>query len=178
MAAPGIEVVQVATADTIAIREGRALVRLSYWEFPRAWLVRRELRFSPKKHRFVFTIRFRVLPELTERTIAVAEAFGIGVDYEQEFPIYSQFELEVGPRDVVYITGPSGSGKSVLLRALKHELGSLWPVADMADVPIDRGRPIIDTIGRDVDEAIGLLSRAGLGEAFLWLRRYGELSDG
>ena len=173
-----IEVVQAATADVLAVREGKALVRLSYWEFPRTWLIRRELKFSPKKHRFVFTIKFRVLPELTERTIAVAEAFGIGVDYEQEFPIYSQFELKVGPRDVVYITGPSGSGKSVLLRALKRELGSLWPVADMAEVPIDRDKPIIDTIGRNVDEAIRLLSRAGLGEAFLWLRKYDELSDG
>ena len=108
----------------------------------------------------------------------MAEAFGIGIDYEQEFPIYREFELEISPRDVVYITGPSGSGKSVLLRALKRELGSLWPVADMADVVIDYDRPIIDTIGQSVDEAIKLLSRAGLGEAFLWLRKYDELSDG
>jgi ABC-type lipoprotein export system ATPase subunit len=32
-------------------------------------------------------------------------------------------ELKIGPQDVVYITGDSGSGKSVLLRAIRADLG-------------------------------------------------------
>jgi len=133
-------------------------------------------KWSPTRRKMVFDISFKVLPSISERTVAVGEAFGLGLDKEQEFPVYSSFELEIGLDDVVYITGPSGSGKSVLLRALKAELGPL--VADMADVEVGLGVPIVDTVGRDVDEAIRLLTTAGLSDVFLWLRTYEELSDG
>ena len=135
-------------------------------------------KWRPEKRKLVFDITFRVLPVITERTVAIGEAFGLGVDETREFPIYRRFELEIGPRDIVYITGPSGSGKSVLLRALKEELASFWPVADMEDVEVERGVPIIETVGANVNEAIRLLSLAGLGDAFVWLRTYDELSDG
>ena len=144
----------------------------------RVELVKIARKWCPGKRKLVLDIAFRILPALTERTVAVGEAFGLGVDKEQEFPIYRRFELEIGPRDVVYITGPSGSGKSVLLKALKRELASFWPVADVADVRAVRGIPIIETLGADVDDAIRLLSLAGLGDAFVWLRTYDELSDG
>ena len=141
-------------------------------------LVKIAKKWSPGRRKMIFDITFRVLPAITERTVAVGEAFGMGIDEEQEFPIYRHFEVEVGPTDVVYITGPSGSGKSVLLRALKRELSAFWPVADMAEVKVARGVPIVEAIGRDLDEAIRLLSLAGLGDAFVWLRTYEELSDG
>ena len=133
-------------------------------------------KWSPRKRKFVFNIEFRVLPAVTERTVAVREAFGMGVDKEQVFPVYKDFTLELALDDVVYITGPSGSGKSVLLRALRRELGPL--AADMSEVEVRPGVPIVETLGRDLDEAIELLTRAGLGDAFLWLRTYEELSDG
>ena len=139
-------------------------------------LARIAKKWCPERRKFVFDIEFRVLPAITERTVAVAEAFGLGVDREQAFPVYKRFELELALNDVVYITGPSGSGKSVLLRALRRELGPL--AADMAEVPVQHGQPIVETLGRDVGEAIELLTRAGLGDAFLWLRTYEELSDG
>jgi len=37
--------------------------------------------------------------------------------------LYRDFELRLGEGDVVYIMGDSGSGKSVLLRALGEDLG-------------------------------------------------------
>ena len=61
----------------------------------------------------------------------VAEAFGLGVDEAQKFKVLDT-ELKIGPRDVVYITGDSGSGKSVLLRAIREDLGA--EAADMAAV--------------------------------------------
>ena len=145
---------------------------------PHVELVKIRKKWSPEKQKLVVNITFRVLPAITERTVAIGQAFGLGIDEAQEFPIYKHFELEIGARDIVYITGPSGSGKSVLLKVLKRELASFWPVADMADVEIERGVPIIETLGADVDEAIRLLSLAGLGDAFVWLRTYEELSDG
>ena len=55
--------------------------------------------------------------DIIDRTIKVAEAFGIGVDNFQEHVIYDNLELKVKPNDIVYITGDSGSGKSVPLKA-------------------------------------------------------------
>jgi ABC-type ATPase with predicted acetyltransferase domain len=42
----------------------------------------------------------------------VAEAFGLGIDDAQRFKVLDA-ELKIGPQDIVYITGDSGSGKSV-----------------------------------------------------------------
>jgi len=133
-------------------------------------------RYDRQTGKFTFDIAYETAAELTPRTLAVAEAFGLGVSQQEKFVLYDDVELKIGETEVVYITGESGSGKSVLLRAIKQDLGK--QVADMAKMRIDKDKPIIDTVGRDVNEAIALLSRAGLNDAFLFLRRFGELSDG
>ena len=112
----------------------------------------------------------------TKNTVAVAEAFGLGIDEEKEFQIYDNVELKIGPKDVVYLTGDSGSGKSVLLKAIKNDLGS--EAVDMADIHADRDKPLIETVGETVEEGLELLSRVGLNDAFLFLRKYIQLSDG
>jgi len=38
--------------------------------------------------------------------------------------------------------------------------------------------PIVEILGHDVSDAIEKLSYAGINEAYLFLRRYKELSDG
>jgi ABC-type ATPase with predicted acetyltransferase domain len=77
---------------------------------------------------------------------------------------------------VVYITGDSGSGKSVLLRALREDLGE--EAVDLDGVPVEGDVPLIDSVAGSFGEAVGLLSRVGLNDAFLFLRRYKELSEG
>lgn len=79
-------------------------------------------KFDRSTGKFHFNIRFKTRTEVTPRTVAVAEAFGLGVDQHREFVIYDNLELKIGPRDVVLITGESGSGKSVLLRALEKDI--------------------------------------------------------
>ena len=85
-------------------------------------------------------------------------------------------ELKIGPQDVVYITGDSGSGKSVLLRAIRADLGE--EAIDLSEVQVDPDKPLIETIGATVEEGLELLSRVGLNDAFLFLRTYCQLSDG
>ena len=131
--------------------------------------------YDRREGKFIISLSYKTATDITPRTIKVAEAFGIGID-EREFIIYDNVELKIGPRDIVYLTGDSGSGKSVLLKAFKKDLGA--EAVDMADVEFDPAKPLIDTIGKPFNEGLELLSRVGLNDAFLFVRRYDQLSDG
>ena len=137
---------------------------------------RRVRRFDRQRGCYVYDISFKTQTPLTERTIEVAEAFGLGVDETQEHVLYRDFEVKLAVGDVVYITGDSGSGKSVLLRALHEDLGEEAATMEELEAPGDR--PIIDLVGGSFREALRLLSRVGLNDAYLFLRRPSHLSDG
>ncbi|MEM3577594.1 MAG: GNAT family N-acetyltransferase [Candidatus Bathyarchaeia archaeon] len=133
-------------------------------------------RYDAREGKFIINIAYETAADATPRTLAVAEAFGLGLDEHKRFVVYDNVELKIGARDIVYITGESGSGKSVLLRALRRDLGG--SAIDLADVQPKPDKPLIDTVGRNISEGLELLSRAGLNDAFLFVRRFGELSDG
>ena len=132
--------------------------------------------YDRREGKFIIDISYKTRSEVTPRTIQVAEAFGLGVDDYQQHVLYDNVQLRIRPTDVVYITGDSGSGKSVLLRAFKKDLRA--EAVDMADVEFDPTKPLIDTIGKTFNEGLELLSRVGLNDAFLFVRRYDQLSDG
>jgi ABC-type ATPase with predicted acetyltransferase domain len=125
--------------------------------------------------KFTFNISYETHTKPTPRSLVVAEAFGLGIDDAQRFKVLDA-ELKIGPRDIVYITGDSGSGKSVLLRAIKADLGE--EAIDLTDVAVDAEKPLIETVGATVEEGLELLSKVGLNDAFLFLRTYSQLSDG
>ncbi|MBC8224996.1 GNAT family N-acetyltransferase [Candidatus Bathyarchaeota archaeon] len=137
---------------------------------------RKARRYDEERGCYVYDVSFKTSVPLTDRTIEVSRAFGLGVDEEREHVLYRDFDLKLSEGDVVYITGDSGSGKSVLLRAIEADLGD--EAANIDDVDVDRDTPIIDTVGHSFREALGLLSKVGLNDAFLFLRRYRELSEG
>jgi ABC-type lipoprotein export system ATPase subunit len=137
---------------------------------------RRARRYDSERGCYVYDVGFRTTVPMTERTVEVAEAFGLGIDEEKEHVLYRDFELRLAEGDVVYVTGDSGSGKSVLLRALEEDLGE--EAVNIADVDIPTDGPIIDTVGATFQEALRLLCKVGLSDAFLFLRNYDQLSDG
>jgi len=137
---------------------------------------RRARRYDRERGCYVYDIAFKTQTPLTERTIEVAEAFGLGVDETQEHVLYKDFTVKLAVGDVVYITGDSGSGKSVLLRALREDLGD--EAAAMAELEAPGDKPIIDLVGDSFRDALRLLSKVGLNDAFLFLRRPSHLSDG
>jgi ABC-type ATPase with predicted acetyltransferase domain len=122
--------------------------------------------------------RFKSHVTRTDRVLEIAEAFGLGLD-DKEFVIFENQPLEIEQGDVVYITGQSGSGKSLALRELKIQMATEGlAIADIDEVPLDPTKPLIDQIGDDTTTALNLLSIAGLNDAYLFVRKPQELSDG
>lgn len=115
--------------------------------------------------------------ERTPRVLEVAEGFGLGLS-DKEFTVYENLDLEVRPGDVVYITGQSGSGKSLLLRELARQIrlegGS---VTDLEEIDLEQV-PVIESIGKSTYEAAGILAKAGISDAWIYIRKPSELSDG
>ena len=151
---------------------------LKDWEFFRVRKFSRK--WDKQRSCFLISISYETGVKVSPRTIKVAEAFGIGVDTRRRFTIYDDVELRITPRDIVYITGESGSGKSVLLRALENDIRR---DLNLTAVNIDEirpvlGEPIIETVGETFEEGLELLSKVGLNDAFLFLRSYEQLSDG
>lgn len=123
-------------------------------------------------------VSFTTRTTRTTRVMEIAESFGLGME-EKEFTLYDDLPLNIEAGDVVYITGQSGSGKSVVLRELQNLMKTAgMPVLSIDDIVFDNERPVIDQIGRTTAEALSLLSMAGLNDAYLFIRKPSELSDG
>lgn len=128
--------------------------------------------------KFVLRKEFQSSVERSERVIKVAEAFGLGLE-DRQFVVLDDVELDVNPGDVVYINGQSGAGKSVLLRELSEKLADAGQRVTNIDGVEFEDKPLIDQIGKaGMAEAIRLLSIAGLSDAYLYIRKPQELSDG
>lgn len=126
---------------------------------------------------YVIDKRFSTEVQRSERVLEIAEAFGLGLD-DKEFVVFDNLNLEVNQGDIVYITGQSGSGKSCVLRELNRLMAeSGLKVANIDDVEL-LDKPLIDQIGKTTQEALTTLSIAGLNDAYLFIRKPQELSDG
>ena len=121
-------------------------------------------------------VEFSTKATLSERTTAVCEAFGLGIDEAKRFVVFDKFSLNFHRGDMIYITGDSGGGKTLLLNSFKGFFGD--EAISLSGLEIDPEETLIEGVGRNVREAIETLSLCGLNDAFLFLRRYKELSDG
>jgi ABC-type lipoprotein export system ATPase subunit/GNAT superfamily N-acetyltransferase len=138
-------------------------------------------RYDRETGTFIIDIGYKTAPPRpTSRVVGVAEGFGLGLDQWQKFVIYDNVELKISPKDITLITGDSGSGKSVLLKALEKDIKQDMGLncVNIADIQPQQNKPLIETVCKTLEEALELLSKVGLNDAFLFLRTYGQLSDG
>jgi len=137
-------------------------------------------KLTSKSNRIVLNLSFQTSPpQITERAVGIAEAFGIGVDDVKTFTVFNNVTVQYNDTDLIYVTGDSGSGKSSFLRLFaEHEKQRGRRILNFDEIKPDSNEVLIDSVGKDLNEATRILSIAGLSEAFLMLRRYKELSEG
>ena len=127
----------------------------------------------------------------TRQTFAVQQAFGIAPDSLRD-NVVTDLNLRIDPGKIVLMVGPSGSGKSSLLRIISgsEEKGSpglsvtgsvaVPPSAVVGEFRRTKSqKPLIELVSRnDTSRGVRLLAVAGISEPFLYLKRFGELSAG
>ncbi|MBN1973481.1 MAG: ATP-binding cassette domain-containing protein [Sedimentisphaerales bacterium] len=114
---------------------------------------------------------------ITEKVTDVCRMFGLTIDRLKDQTKTHSCSLDIKPGDVVYITGPSGSGKSVLLHELENAIEQQDRVnISQIELPVDKA--VIDCINDGLLASLQLLSTAGLSDCFCIIKKAANLSDG
>jgi hypothetical protein len=132
---------------------------------------------------FVRTIeiakRFATAVQPSERVLRIAAMFGLGVDDERELSVVPRTRVPIPPGGIIFITGPSGGGKTTILSLIAAQAPRQHCTLLRADaLPELPDVPLVDAFDLPLEEVASLLARVGLSDAFVMLRKPGELSDG
>jgi ABC-type ATPase with predicted acetyltransferase domain len=114
---------------------------------------------------------------VTEKVTDCLQAFGITVQRLKNNLITHECSVKLSDGDICYITGPSGSGKSVLLREFYNGFSSDEKI-DISDIPLPDDKTCVDCIEAGVLDTLKALSIAGLTDVFCVLNSPANLSDG
>jgi ABC-type ATPase with predicted acetyltransferase domain len=118
----------------------------------------------------------------SQRVLETASMFGLGVDEQRQLAIVPRCTIPLPAAGVVFVTGPSGGGKTTILNLIADRCTERgWPVIRFDDLPPLPDVPLVDVFdgpGVDLARATSLLAMAGLGDAFVMLRCPRQLSDG
>lgn len=132
------------------------------------------------------SLTFQSRVRRTKRTHAIQQAFGISPD-DFSHTVVRDLCLTLTAGEILLITGASGSGKSSLLQCLAFPRqpgfsGNLSLPNNYRPglfEPINSHKPLIEILGgADVRSTLRLMGTVGLSDAFVYLKRFNELSNG
>jgi len=114
---------------------------------------------------------------ITDRVASVCRLFGLTAETLGDRRFTHKCRLEINPGDIVYITGPSGAGKTVLFNELEQSI----PTADrvnLSEIEMPSDKTLIDCIDADLMASLRFLAYAGLNDCYCILNQPGRLSAG
>lgn len=114
---------------------------------------------------------------LSDKVAQVLRSFGMTVQRLKSNAITHRLCVELSDGDVCYLTGPSGSGKSVLLRQLYQQVATEDRIM-LAEIELESKSACVDCIDGDYLSVLRTLSAAGLSDVFCVLNSPANLSDG
>jgi len=120
---------------------------------------------------------FRWCGALSDKVVSVMRMFGLDIDRLRSNVVCHRCNINLKAGDICYITGASGSGKSVLLTEL-YKLAEPDKRIRLCDIELEQGKSLIDCIEGGFFEALRILSRAGLSDVFSVLNEPAKLSEG
>ncbi len=128
---------------------------------------------------FKISKRIENEPVLSDRGGRLIRKFGLSPKSKSTV-IVKDCTIKVNPSEIVYLTGASGTGKTVMFNELKRRITDCSiKCIDLADLEIPRNKPLIDCFGDlSLSESLYYLSMAGLSEVNILLRRPERLSVG
>ena len=114
---------------------------------------------------------------MSEKVCAVMRMFGVTAERLSENVTAHNCQVQINDGDIVYITGPSGTGKSVLLREFEKCVPASEKV-NLGDIDLAGNKAVVDCIEGDFLTSLKVLSTAGLNDVFCVLNKPANLSDG
>jgi ABC-type ATPase with predicted acetyltransferase domain len=113
----------------------------------------------------------------TDKVASVCRIFGLTTDRLTEQRFSHNCQLEINDGDIVFITGPSGAGKTVLLSELEKSI-PLRDRVNLARIKLPSDKTLVDCIDDELLKSLRLLSVAGLNDCFCILSQPSNLSAG
>ncbi|MEN6385123.1 MAG: ATP-binding cassette domain-containing protein, partial [Phycisphaerales bacterium] len=114
---------------------------------------------------------------LTEKAADVMRAFGITIQRLKQNAVTHCCSINFEPGQIVYLTGPSGSGKSVLLREFFTNFKNENKI-NIDEISLPDNQICVDCFEGGFLQTLQNLSYAGLTDVFCVLNCPANLSEG